>query len=339
MGVPNRYNFKFLNENDTIEPNYDELYFTNFCELYDRASNIFEFVNLPKTIPFESLIKQLLLFGRTFIIEKEGDLLAVPGNTGGYLDLYHRPMTAILNNPYAKNINGEYQIIYDDMLTPHNIYDDNIKSFPICCRLKNDKSEVGLFPILKKYAFLLTHAEITLATSCIQSRAMGIASGVGEKAQKELQIFYENLLKGKIYTLKENPVDENTYKVLPFIATAANQVTQFIELKQFYFNEFLNEIGIVTNFNKKVAQQNNMELEINDKIAFSLVDEMYNTLSADLEIINKTFGSDISIKKNYEKPTEEKQEETEETVDETVDENDEPIDETKGGEENDKMEI
>lgn len=339
MGVPTRYNFKFLNENDTIEPNYDELYYTNFCELYDRASNIFEFKNLPKTIPFESLIKQLLLFGRTFIVEKEGDLLAVPGNNGGYLDLYHRPMTAILNNPYANDINGEYQIIYDDMLASHNIYDENIKSFPICCRLKNDKSEVGLYPILKKYAYLLTHAEITLATSCIQSRAMGIASGVGDKAQKELQIFYENLLKGKIYTLKENPIDENTYKVLPFIATTANQVTQFIELKQFYFNEFLNEIGIVTNFNKKVAQQNNMELEINDKIAFSLVDEMFNTLSADLEIINKTFGSDIKLKKNYEDPVEEKQEETEEKTEEVTEEKTETekTEESEGDKDEDKV--
>ena len=332
MGVPTRYNFKFLSENDTIEPNYDELYYTNFCELFDRASNIFEFKNLPKTIPFESLIKQLLLFGRTFIIEKEGDLIAVPGNNGGYLDIYHRPMTAILNNPYAEGINGEYQIIYDDMLASHNIYDDNIKSLPVCCRLKNDKSEVGLYPILKKYAYLLTHAEITLATSCIQSRAMGIASGVGEKAQKELQIFYENLLKGKIYTLKENPIDENTYKVLPFISTTANQITQFIELKQFYFNEFLNEIGIVTNFNKKVAQQNNMELEINDKIAFSLVDEMYNTLTTDLEIINKTFGSNIEIRKNYEKPTEEKWEKSAEEV--TEEKTEETTEETEEGEVN-----
>lgn len=332
MGVPTRYNFKFLNENDTIEPNYDELYYTNFCELYDRASNIFEFENLPKTIPFESLIKQLLLFGRTFIIEKEGDLLAVPGNNGGYLDLYRRPMTAILNNPYSKGIDGEYQIIYDDMLASHNIYDENIKSMPICCRLKNDKSEVGLYPILKKYAYLLTHAEITLATSCIQSRAMGIASGVGEKAQKELQIFYENLLKGKIYTLKENPIDENTYKVLPFINLTTNQVTQFIELKQFYFNEFLNEIGIVTNFNKKVAQQNNLELEINDKIAFSLVDEMFNTLSADLEIINKTFGSNIALKKNYERQ-EEATEETEEVKEEAEDKPKEKVEEITEGSE------
>lgn len=336
MGVPSRYNFKFLNENDSIEPNYNELYYTNFCELYDRASNIFEFENLPKTIPFERLIKQLLLFGRTFIIEKEGDLLAVPGNNGGYLDLYHRPMTAILNNPYAQGIDGEYQIIYDDMLSTHNIYDENIRSFPICCRLKNDKSEVGLYPILKKYAYLLTHAEITLATSCIQSRAMGIASGVGEKAQKELQIFYENLLKGKIYTLKENPIDENTYKVLPFINLTANQVSQFIELKQFYFNEFLNEIGIVTNFNKKVAQQNNLELEINDKIAFSLVDEMFNTLSADLEIINKTFGCNISLKKNYERQ-EEKTEETEETTEKEKPEEVTEDKESEGDEDEDKV--
>ena len=330
----NRYNFKFLTENDAIEPNYVNLYFTNFCELYNRCANVFKYKNLPVTVPEYILKKLLILFGRCFFIKENDKIIIDKGENGGHLDLYHRPLTTLIINPYD-NINKEFQIYYENNIEDLNVYDDAVKNFDICGILKNDKSQIGLYGIISKYSYLITHAEISLSLASIQSRAHGIASGVGDKGQRELQVFYENLLKGKIYSLKEEPIDENTYKVLPFMDRVNDTISELINLKQFYFSEFLNEIGINTNINRKKAQQNNIELEITDDISDSLVDEMFETQKADIEIINNLFNLNIEIEKNYT----EHNNKNKETVDETVDENDEPIDETKGGEENDKMEI
>ena len=312
-----RYSFNFLKENDSIEPNYDELYYTNFTELYNRASNIFTYKNLPETIPDYVIKKLTMIFGRCFFLKKDDKIIVDKGNNGGYLDGYHRPLTTLIINPYF-NINQEYQIYYENNLDSLNIYDENVNGFELCGILRNDSTQTGLYNIISKYAYLLTHAEISLSMACINSRSMGIATGVGEKAQKELQVFYENLLKGKIYTLKENIVDENTYKILPFVNNVADTIQELINLKQFYFAEFLNEIGIKTNINQKKAQQNSIEIELTDEISNSLVDEMFNTQKADLEIINNLFNLNIEIEKNYTESKEETQEtetETEETKD------------------------
>ena len=333
-----RYNFKFLKENDAIEPDYDELYYNNYTTLYDRVANIFSYKNLPATIPEYILKKLVILFGRSFWFEEKGRIICDKGNNGGYLDLYHRPMTALIVNEYD-GVNGEYQIYYENAIDDLNVYDETVKSFPVCCRLRCDDSEIGLHGIISKYAFLMTHADISLALACIQARAHGIASGVGDKGQKELQIFYENLLKGKIYSLKENPIDENTYKILPFVHTVSDTITQLIELKQFYFSEFLNEIGITTNSNKKMAQQNNIELEINNEISNSLVDSMFACQKADIELINNYFGLNIEIVKNYnDTPTknaindDEPDFEDEPNDDDESNDNDEPNDNDEGGE-------
>ena len=327
----NRHNFKFLTENDAIEPNYEQLYYQNFTEFYNRASNIFSYKNLPASIPEYILKKQLLLFGRNFWHKLGNDIIILKGNDGGYRDAYYRKMTTLIDNPYIP-ISSEFKIEYKDNVI--SAYDDALKGFECVCMLRNDKSELGLYGLISKYAYLITHAEISLSMASIQSRAMGIASGVGEKAQKELQVFYENLLKGKIYTLRENPIDENTYKVLPFIHETSRTLTELRELRQYYFNEFLNEIGVVTNYNKKQAQQNNVEIEINDKIAYNLVDEMYNTQKEDIDFINEYFGLNIEIVKNYET-----EEPTEETTEEVTEEETEETDETeeKGVEEDETM--
>lgn len=331
-----RYSFNFLKENDSIEPNYEHLYYTNFTELYNRASNIFTYKNLPETIPDYVIKKLTMLFGRCFFLKKDDKIIVDKGNNGGYLDGYHRPLTTLIINPYF-NINHEYQIYYENNLDSLNIYDENVKGFELCGILRNDSTQTGLYNIISKYAYLLTHSEISLSMACINARSMGIATGVGEKAQKELQVFYENLLKGKVYTLKENIVDENTYKILPFVNNVADTIQELINLKQFYFAEFLNEIGIKTNINQKKAQQNSIEIELTDEISNSLVDEMFNTQKADLEIINNLFHLNIEIEKNYTEPKEETQETETEDTQETETETEETEDTEKGANDNENM--
>lgn len=294
----NRHRFKFLTENDAITPDYEDLYAINQQLLYNRCANIFKYNNLPDTIPEEYLKRLLLIDGAAFIIKYNDDVLAIKGTLTDARDIYDRYLNVNVENAYAiPEINGCYNL-YD----PNNISKYNINkgvSDKTIYWIKNDTSTTGLLGIITKYAYLLTHAEISLSMATIQSRAMGITSGCGDQGQKELQVFYENLLQGKIYALKDFLKDDDTYKVMPYAETISRTIPNLIEVKQFLFNEFLNEIGIVTNITKKRAQQNNLEIEVNEDIANSLVDEMFETQSYYIDIINKELGTNIEIVKNY----------------------------------------
>lgn len=89
-----------LNELTEFEPfqnikNKNDFY----ANIYEMASNILKFNNLPESIP-EYILQCIILTKRTFVfIEHEGDVYVIAGDfSGEKLDFYYRPDTYLVTN-------------------------------------------------------------------------------------------------------------------------------------------------------------------------------------------------------------------------------------------------
>ena len=121
----NNYNFcgsKFKDELLTSQINY----------LLAKTNQIFEYENLPDTIPKRELELALQTQGYVSIQKINNQLYALTGGLGGVPNEYNEPTQIIITNPYLK---------YNKTLT---INKD-------CVIIKNDAMRQGLLPLFKKY--------------------------------------------------------------------------------------------------------------------------------------------------------------------------------------------
>ena len=68
--------------------------------MLNKTLSMFEYENLPDSIPYREMEKQLQMGGYTFITEVKGELYALQGGLGGLPDAYGQPTKIIISNPY-----------------------------------------------------------------------------------------------------------------------------------------------------------------------------------------------------------------------------------------------
>lgn len=170
----------------------------------------------------------------------------------------------------------------------------------------NNSLHLSTRRLVMRYAHLLAHAELSLQTILINSRATGIIA-VKDNAQKEaVQEFYAALEDGKTLSI----VDENKLSSLVAseglrnVATAypaANTILDFWQIRQNLYKEFLAEIGISKAGNKRERLITD-EVEQDKPLYQYSLDDMLRCRERGAEEINRIFGKayglDVSVKIN-----------------------------------------
>ena len=108
----------------------------------NKTLTMFEWSNLPDTLPALELEKMLQINGYAVIAKYQDDVYAFQGGFSGQ-DAYNQPTTAIVNNP-ALELNATYTINQD------------------CVVIKNDDMRQGLIKIYEHYGQHLIENEITM---------------------------------------------------------------------------------------------------------------------------------------------------------------------------------
>ena len=87
-----------------ISPTYDYLdkeKNVNYAimQFLNKTLSMFQYDNLPETIPSEELEKLLQIHGYAIIAKVNDELYAFSGGLGGEPDVYYRPTIATVTNP------------------------------------------------------------------------------------------------------------------------------------------------------------------------------------------------------------------------------------------------
>ena len=242
----------------------------------NRLQPMFNYQNLPDSIPQRDLKLQLHVNGYTIIAERDDALYAFWGGLGGEPNPYYMPTIATVANPALK-------------------FSENFKIDENCIVIPNDSLYMGMMPIIDRYAELLTEADITLRAGTILQRLPAFLTAATDDAKKEAEIFFAHLEAGDLVAMGDNAVMEGI-KANPYgTSSASDGMKQMIELRQYYLANFWQELGINSNYNMKREAINESEAGLNSYALLPTIDDMLNVQGEAIEKVNKMFGTNWKI--------------------------------------------
>ena len=240
-----------------------------------RTQSMFKYEGLPDTIPQSELERILQTSGNIFVTKVDGKLYALNGGMSGELDAYYRPTQYIVANPALK-LNKTYTIGVDGVV------------------ILNDTNANSILNIIGAYAVLYTDTIISLNTASVLTRIPMLISASDDKTKDSADLFMQKILDGDFSVIGENAffkgvTTHNTQ------SSNASQLTQLIELIQYYKASMYNELGLNANFNMKRERLNTSEVSMNIDVLLPYVDNMLVERQKALELINKMFDTNISV--------------------------------------------
>ena len=240
----------------------------------NKSLTMFEWQNLPDTLPMVELEKMLQINGYAIIAKYKGDVYAFNGGFSGQ-DPYNRPTQVIINNPALK-MNETYKINED------------------CIVIKNDDMKQGLIKIYEYFGQRLIENQITMLMTDYNLRMPFTISSSDDQTTQSAKDYLNKIIDGSLGVIGE----QKLFKALSVTPTNSKQTATFSDLygyQQFIIAQLNNTIGLATNNNMKRERLTTNEIEVNKNASYPLVDNMLRNRQQAVEQINEMFGLDITV--------------------------------------------
>lgn len=268
-GIYKKKNFNKINKN-TIFNNYIRY-------MFGKTNHMFSYGNLPETISRRQIELYTQYDGWSCFADWKNDLYIYQGALGGAPDENNLPTECIISNPFQRN-NKIYKINKD------------------CIIMKNDEMYYGLYPLFEQYAALLTENYVSIRSADINSRIVSLLTAKNEQQKQSAELYYKKIIDGDLSVIMDNMsilgdgVDVKNYTI-----GNGNKITDLIELHQYIWSQWNNELGLQSNYNMKRESINSNEAILNRDTLYPLVDEMYACRKEAIEKVNKMFGTHITV--------------------------------------------
>ena len=244
------------------------------ADMLNKSLTMFEWKNLPDTLPAVEIEKQLQTNGYSIIAKVKGNVYAFQGGFTGQ-DVYNRPTTAIVNNPSLQN---------HDTFT---IDDD-------CIVIKNDDMKQGLLHIFNKYGSLLIENQITMLMTDYNYRMPFTISTQDDNTAQSAKEYLNKIIEGSLGVIGEAKLFDSL-KVIPTSTKGVNSFADLFGYQQFIEAELNNIIGLATNNNMKRERLTSNEIDVNKNATYPLIDNMLRNRKQAVEKINEMFDLNIDV--------------------------------------------
>lgn len=242
--------------------------------MLNKSLTMFEWKNLPDTLPAVELEKQLQMNGYSIIGKVKGNVYAFQGGFSGN-DPYNRPTTAIVNNPSLQN-NDTFTIDED------------------CVVIKNDDMQQGLLHIYNKYGTLMIENQITMLMTDYNYRMPFTISSNDDNTTESAREYLQQIIDGSLGVIGEAKLFD-ALKVTPTNTKGVNSFADLYGYQQFIEAELNNTIGLATNNNMKRERLTSNEIEVNKNASYPLMDNMLKNRKQAVDKINKMFNLEIDV--------------------------------------------
>ena len=241
-----------------------------------KTLSMFEYENLPDTIPARELEKLLQRGGYAFISKApDGGLYAFTGGLGGEPDVYGNATKIVVSNTALK---------YNETLDTKK---DGVLFY-------NDDMAAGLLAFYEKQNTLLVENEINMVVWGYNSRTQKLISAPDDKSKESAELYMKKIVDGELTIIGENALFDGV-KVQPANNSSGNGISQMIEYHQYIKSCLFNEVGIPSNFNMKKERLITSEIAQSDDSLFPLVYNMMENRITAVNRINEMFGTNIKV--------------------------------------------
>lgn len=244
--------------------------------IFNRTLSMFEYKNLPDTLPQAELEKQLQANGYAVVFKYNDQLYSTSASLAGQdKSPYNQPTQAIINIP-ALNFNQTLTINKD------------------CVLIKNDDLQVGLLPSILKHGTLAIENEITMLLADYNARIQTLISAGTDQTIQDAQKYINQIIDGNLSIVGENAF----YQDLKTHNPSQNSKENFQDLiayAQFIKSDLYNELGLSSLNNMKKERLITSEVDSESDQIYPYVDNMLRNRKDGINMVNKLFNGKIQV--------------------------------------------
>lgn len=240
-----------------------------------KTLSMFEYENLPETLPQKELEKLLQSNGFAFITKVEGEIYAFNGGLGGVQDAYYNQSQITISNPFL-NFNETLDLEKDGVL--------------FC----NDSLKLGLLDYYEKQNTLLVENDLNMFMWGINSRVQQLITAPDDKSKDSAEQFLKKVVDGDLGVIGENALFDGV-KVHNKNSGGSVSVKDMLEYHQYLKSNLYNEVGLSSNFNMKRERLLSAEIDQNEDSLFPLVYNMMQCRIEAVKKINAMFNLNIKV--------------------------------------------
>ena len=265
----NNKNAKSLSKTSgTFEAGYD--YWVEV--LFERAMRLFVWKNTDKT-PAKEIESTLMLNGTVGIAKYKNNLVAFNGAFGGAPTVYYDEFKKynVYSPVYSASLDVDKNVVVMD----------------------NNAMRNSIYPLVHRYAIMLSHVEVSLVNTLINGRDSGGIPIASTEAQKQSIENYRNALcNGKV-----SAILDPAFSGVQFLGINKNttlSIKDLIEVRENLLNSFYHDIGVKTAWNKK-GNMIIQEVQADEGMLLLNLSDMLNSRKIGAENVNKMFGTNWSV--------------------------------------------
>lgn len=262
--------------------NKESLFDSYVLYFFDKCFSIFDIKGLPKSLPKHVILRLLFSYGWCVVPNEKikEKIYAFTGSLGGVYNAYYEPTQVVISNPYLN---------YDKTLTIQDEKDAVL--------IRNDTYLMGLYPLINKYATIMTECDLSLRLGVINTRKVNTFVADTQSVKDA----FDNYNKAVEDGIQPSAIVSNAFlqgqdglKDVQQPVRVSN-LKDLIELKQYCVASLWNEIGVNANYNMKRESINESESGLNEQALIPFIQDMLNNIKEGFKKVNKIHNLNISV--------------------------------------------
>ena len=257
-------------------------YYYWFWKLFNFCLTMFEYKNLPESLPAREIESNLLMTGHCVVFPDMADIVTACTSLYGF-DRYYNPTNAIFANVKmrSKNLNiGENcEIIYNSSLKDNVLY------------IKSDSS---MMSFIKRYSRMLADVESSMDIYMVNSRLTSFPVASSDSVMQNLKLFFKKLKRGERGIISDDSIIQQFRSVDISRASVHDGVNDWLVARDKILEMFFRDIGVKF-YNPKKAQVSEDELQVNNQMLVISLDDMLKERQRGIERVNNLFATNISV--------------------------------------------
>lgn len=256
-------------------------------KLLKMIYSIFKFTNIPDNWDMNYLLSNLYQYGLLMVVDTSVGIIPLLSGYSG-VNVYGYPTDFNINNVVLGNLEGKIGI------------DGYPIFFGIYGGVNGVYSYSTMLPLVEKYATLLSECDGSLQTTLINSRVAQVFEASSNAQMKTMEKVYDKISSGKpaVFIRKNG---EETFNHALFNNVKQTYIgNDLLTTKQTIINEFKSEIGFKSVNGAKKERLVSGEAEYNSSERYGNIYYWKTTLQSCFDVINKTFGFNITVEYNDE---------------------------------------
>lgn len=242
--------------------------------ILNKTLGMFNYENLPNSLPCEELEKILQSTGKAFIFNHDGNIVAVK------IDLIYDEVDI-----YGKALKGNIYLQDKKELITVNLSDGVL--------ISNDYLQLGLLSILEKYSKLINESESTLYIANIWKRASKLITASDDLTLNSAKTFINKMEQGEIGIISTNPILDSLNVASESVSNVS--MSDLIQYDNYFKSLLYNEIGLSYNKQMKKERLITSEVEQEQESNKPFIENMLSCRSRGIEQVNNKFDLDIKI--------------------------------------------